>query len=98
MVSGNETTVFFLLDPVSDEEVGSLLGMMKWVKHEEFLALNVGYALDESLPNPTDAFTVFRGERVSRCKLVYVITSSLHHFCSIIMSLLLYRVQSDMYW
>lgn len=57
-------TIYITFQP--DEEVGSLLGMMKWVKHEEFLALNVGYALDESLPNPTDAFTVFRGERISR--------------------------------
>ena len=71
---GNETTVF-VLDPAPDEEVGSLLGMQLWVKHEEFLALNVGYALDESLPNPTDAFTVFYGERFSRCESVYSITS-----------------------
>ena len=69
--------LLFLLDPVSDEEVGSLLGMMKWVKHEEFLALNVGYALDESLPNPTNAFTVFYGERFARCKLII----SLFHHC-----------------
>ncbi|XP_062596830.1 aminoacylase-1-like isoform X2 [Saccostrea cucullata] len=46
-----------------DEEIGGKLGMGKFVKHEEFKKLNVGFGLDEGLANPTDAFTVFYGER-----------------------------------
>lgn len=48
---------------VPDEEIGGLLGMKLFVKHEEFKKLNVGLSLDEGLANPTDAFTVFYGER-----------------------------------
>ncbi|XP_078340766.1 aminoacylase-1-like isoform X2 [Crassostrea virginica] len=46
-----------------DEEIGGKLGMAKFVEHEEFKKLNVGFAMDEGLANPTDAFTVFYGER-----------------------------------
>jgi len=48
---------------VPDEEIGGVLGMKQFVKHEEFKKLNVGFALDEGLANPSDAFTVFYGER-----------------------------------
>ncbi|OWF35113.1 aminoacylase-1-like [Mizuhopecten yessoensis] len=48
---------------VPDEEIGGILGMAKFVVHEEFTKLNVGFAFDEGLANPTDAFTVFYGER-----------------------------------
>jgi len=37
--------------------------MEKFVDHEGFKGLNVGFALDEGLANPTDAFTVYYGER-----------------------------------
>ncbi|XP_056000914.1 aminoacylase-1-like isoform X1 [Ostrea edulis] len=48
---------------IPDEEIGGKLGMAKFVQHEEFKKLNVGFALDEGLANPTEAFTVFNGER-----------------------------------
>lgn len=37
--------------------------METFVKQPEFHKLNIGFALDEGLANPTDAFTVFYGER-----------------------------------
>ncbi|XP_071804989.1 aminoacylase-1-like [Asterias amurensis] len=46
-----------------DEEVGGILGMMKFVEHPAFLKLNMGFGLDEGLANPTDKFTVYYGER-----------------------------------
>lgn len=49
---------------IPDEEIGGKLGMAKFVQHEEFKKLNVGFGLDEGLANPTDAFTVFYGERI----------------------------------
>ncbi|XP_026529030.1 aminoacylase-1 [Notechis scutatus] len=48
---------------VPDEEVGGHKGMELFVKTPEFAALNVGFALDEGLANPTDTFTVFYGEK-----------------------------------
>lgn len=48
---------------VPDEEVGGFRGMSLFVKSPEFKALNVGFVLDEGLANPTDAYTVFYGER-----------------------------------
>ncbi|XP_075795603.1 aminoacylase-1 isoform X2 [Pelodiscus sinensis] len=48
---------------VPDEEIGGRTGMELFVKRPEFQALNVGFALDEGLANPTDAFTVFYGEK-----------------------------------
>ncbi|XP_051874484.1 aminoacylase-1A-like [Pristis pectinata] len=51
------------LSMVPDEEIGGYNGMGKLIKHEEFRALNIGFALDEGLANPGDAFTVFYGER-----------------------------------
>ncbi|XP_060075406.1 aminoacylase-1-like [Ylistrum balloti] len=48
---------------VPDEEIGGKLGMEKFVVHEEFNKLNIGFAFDEGLANPTSAFTVFYGER-----------------------------------
>lgn len=48
---------------VPDEEVGGHKGMETFIKHPEFQKLNVGFALDEGLANPTEAFTVFYGER-----------------------------------
>jgi len=48
---------------VPDEEVGGKRGMELFVTMPQFKDLNVGFALDEGLANPTDAFTVFYGER-----------------------------------
>ena len=48
---------------VPDEEVGGDKGMVLFVKTEDFKMLNVGFALDEGLANPTSSYTVFYGER-----------------------------------
>ncbi|KAK0138926.1 Aminoacylase-1A [Merluccius polli] len=48
---------------VPDEEVGGHKGMETFVTHPEFQKLNIGFALDEGLANPGEAFTVFYGER-----------------------------------
>uniref|UniRef100_A0A8C5L6Q3 N-acyl-aliphatic-L-amino acid amidohydrolase n=1 Tax=Jaculus jaculus TaxID=51337 RepID=A0A8C5L6Q3_JACJA len=48
---------------VPDEEVGGHKGMELFVHRPEFQALRAGFALDEGLANPTDAFTVFYSER-----------------------------------
>ncbi|XP_055269914.1 aminoacylase-1 [Moschus berezovskii] len=48
---------------VPDEEIGGHQGMELFVKRPEFQALRAGFALDEGLANPTDAFTVFYSER-----------------------------------
>ncbi|XP_060554792.1 aminoacylase-1-like [Ruditapes philippinarum] len=48
---------------VPDEETGGILGMKLFLKREEFKKMNIGFALDEGLANPKDAFTVFYGER-----------------------------------
>ncbi|XP_048953842.1 aminoacylase-1 isoform X3 [Canis lupus dingo] len=48
---------------VPDEEVGGHKGMELFVQRPEFRALKAGFALDEGLANPTDAFTVFYSER-----------------------------------
>ena len=54
---------------VSDEEIGGKDGMRAYLQSEHFKTLNLGFALDEGLANPTDAFTVFYGERAPWCKL-----------------------------
>lgn len=51
-----------------DEEVGGHKGMQLFVQRPEFQALKVGFALDEGLANPTDAFTVFYSERSIWCE------------------------------
>ncbi|KAJ1109527.1 hypothetical protein NDU88_006887 [Pleurodeles waltl] len=48
---------------VPDEEIGGYSGMAVFVKKPEFKSLNVGFALDEGLANPSDQFTVFYGEK-----------------------------------
>ncbi|XP_053156743.1 aminoacylase-1 [Hemicordylus capensis] len=48
---------------VPDEEIGGHKGMEMFVKRPEFATLDVGFALDEGLANPTDTFTVFYGEK-----------------------------------
>lgn len=48
---------------VPDEEVGGYLGMEKFVKTNEFKALNVGFSLDEGIASPTEEFNVYYAER-----------------------------------
>jgi len=48
---------------VPDEEIGGALGMRKFVQSDVFKAMNVGFALDEGLANPTEAFKVYNGQR-----------------------------------
>ena len=50
---------------VPDEEIGGVMGMGKLVESDIFKKLNVGFALDEGGPNPTEKFKVFYDERVS---------------------------------
>lgn len=62
------TIYFGLCCTLLDEEIGGHLGMELFTKMQEFKDLNIGFALDEGLANPTDAFTVFYGERAPWCK------------------------------
>lgn len=48
---------------VPDEEVGGVLGMMKFSTSNEFKAFNVGFSLDEGIASPIDEFNVFYAER-----------------------------------
>ncbi|XP_015775121.1 PREDICTED: aminoacylase-1-like, partial [Acropora digitifera] len=50
---------------VPDEEIGGVKGMREFVKLDEFKTMNVGFALDEGLANPTDAFKIYYGERIT---------------------------------
>ena len=64
--------------PVSsdaDEEIGGVLGMAKFIQHDEFKHMNVGFGLDEGLANPTEAFTVYNGERCPWCELHRILWS-----------------------
>lgn len=50
---------------VPDEEIGGSDGMEKFLESEQYKAMQpIAFAFDEGLANPTDAFTVFYGERV----------------------------------
>ncbi|XP_044734617.1 aminoacylase-1-like [Chrysoperla carnea] len=48
---------------VPDEEIGGHDGMETFVKTADFRALNVGFALDEGMANPTNDYALFNGER-----------------------------------
>ncbi|CAH0407006.1 unnamed protein product [Chilo suppressalis] len=48
---------------VPDEEIGGHDGMEKFVLTEDFKKLNIGFALDEGMANPTEEFIIFNGER-----------------------------------
>ena len=48
---------------VPDEEIGGAEGMLPFLGSKAFKSLNVGVAFDEGLANPSNAFTVFHGER-----------------------------------
>ncbi|KAJ3335024.1 adenylate cyclase [Gonapodya sp. JEL0774] len=45
------------------EEIGSLDGMAKFVQTQQFRDLNLGFVLDEGIPNPGDGYNVYYGER-----------------------------------
>ncbi|XP_075970877.1 aminoacylase-1-like [Anticarsia gemmatalis] len=52
---------------VPDEEIGGVDGMGAFAASEEFKKLNVGFALDESVPSPKPKeIIVFYGEKTSR--------------------------------
>ena len=42
--------------------------MQAFTATKVFKDLNIGFALDEGLANPTSAFTLFYGERMPWCK------------------------------
>lgn len=48
---------------VPEEEIGSEFGMKAFVKSNEFKALNVGFALDESCAYPLNTVLIFYAER-----------------------------------
>ncbi|XP_023727713.1 aminoacylase-1 isoform X2 [Cryptotermes secundus] len=48
---------------VPDEEIGGKDGMAKFVNTSDFLELNVGFALDEGMADPSEQFLLFYGER-----------------------------------
>ncbi|CAB0013530.1 unnamed protein product [Nesidiocoris tenuis] len=52
-----------LITFVPDEENGGHEGMKKFVETDEFKALNVGFAIDESCASPLDLYVVFFDER-----------------------------------
>ncbi|GLE04775.1 hypothetical protein PINS_up013754 [Pythium insidiosum] len=50
---------------VPDEEIGGAEGMEEFLKSEQYKSIcPVAFAFDEGLANPSDAFTIFYGERV----------------------------------
>ena len=52
----------------ADEEIGGKLGMATFIKTERFKKMNIGFALDEGLANPTEAMSVYYGERSAQCE------------------------------
>ncbi|KAJ8302061.1 hypothetical protein KUTeg_021048 [Tegillarca granosa] len=81
---------------VPDEEVGGKYGMEKFVQHEEYKKLNVGCAVDEGLANPTDAFTVFYGERAPWCHgSRFIENTAAEKFRKVINKFLEFRAQEE---
>lgn len=54
---------------VPDEEINGEFGMAGFVESDEFKKLNIGFALDESDPSPTNEFILYYGERRAFGKL-----------------------------
>jgi len=50
---------------LSDEEIGGHDGMEAFIEGGYLKKLNIGFALDEGLASPTEAFMVYYGERAS---------------------------------
>ena len=51
--------------------------MQAFLKSDDWKKLNVGFALDEGLANPSEEFTVFYGERMPWCNRFLEKSSSL---------------------
>ncbi len=49
---------------VPDEEIGGSDGMKLFVQTDEFKCLNIGVALDEGIPCPSEQFYIFNNERL----------------------------------
>ncbi|KAJ6649052.1 Aminoacylase-1 [Pseudolycoriella hygida] len=56
---------------VPDEEINGTYGMEGFVATKEFTDLNVGFALDEGEPSPTEDLILYYGER-SSCEIEFV--------------------------
>jgi aminoacylase len=61
--SGVKFSRTLYITAVPDEEMGGMLGMALFIKTERFKRMNVAFALDEGLANPTEAMSVYYGER-----------------------------------
>lgn len=48
---------------LTDEEIGGVEGMRKFVHTNEFRDLNVAFALDEGMASPNEEFALFYAER-----------------------------------
>ncbi|XP_014235528.1 aminoacylase-1-like isoform X1 [Trichogramma pretiosum] len=46
-----------------EEEVGGVLGMKDFVHTQHYKSLNIGFALDEGVANPSESYSLFNGER-----------------------------------
>lgn len=57
---------------VPDEELGGQAGMRKIVKSEEFLSLNVAFALDEGISSATEKYPIFYAERSAWCEFCFL--------------------------
>jgi aminoacylase len=67
--SGKQPLRTIHISLVPDEEIGGNDGMEKWVKTDNFKNLNIGFAMDEGLANPSDVCIVYYGERVPWCSI-----------------------------
>lgn len=61
--SGVKFSRTLYITAVPDEEMGGMLGMALFIKTERFRKMNIAFALDEGLANPTEAMSVYYGER-----------------------------------
>lgn len=54
-------TVYLIFTP--DEELGSHRGVIKFIEHDYFKKMNVGFIMDEGLASPGEEYPVYYGER-----------------------------------
>lgn len=80
-----------------DEEVGGELGMKTFLSSKEWKDLNVGFALDEGLANPTEEFTVFFGERMPWCN-TYIVYLHIYYLVKYLFKTYFLRGQSKLSW
>jgi len=62
-LSGSQLKRTIHISFVPEEEIGGVLGMKDFVQTNDFKALNIGFALDEGVANPTNNYYLFNGER-----------------------------------